>query len=263
MSSRACARSAAVVAERARARTASSGVSPPGAGPAKPRTATSRSSPSRPMACSSRRSTAWATAATPRVAARTAGRVVRERPSRDLVLAGRALPRRPARHPRSGHQPGLRVPAERHDDLAGRRQRRGTGARAGLRPPRDRRARSRSGSGVLGHELPSVRAATLDVRPGDVLVLATDGIQAALRGLARRLRLGAGDHRTDPGRAQKAHGRCAGGGCPLPRAAPMTGAGGMGAASFSGGVCVRPARTTPRIPASGSSGWRTSSGARR
>ena len=35
------------------------------------------------------------------------------------------------------------------------------------------------GSGVPGHELPSVRTATLDVRPGDVLVLATDGIEAA------------------------------------------------------------------------------------
>jgi negative regulator of sigma-B (phosphoserine phosphatase) len=35
------------------------------------------------------------------------------------------------------------------------------------------------GSGVLGHELPRVRTATLDVRPGDVLVLATDGIEAA------------------------------------------------------------------------------------
>ena len=31
-------------------------------------------------------------------------------------------------------------------------------------------------SGVPGHELPKVRSATLDVRPGDVLVLATDGV---------------------------------------------------------------------------------------
>jgi hypothetical protein len=35
-----------------------------------------------------------------------------------------------------------------------------------------------AGSGVLGHELPAVKTATLDVRPGDVLVLATDGIEA-------------------------------------------------------------------------------------
>ena len=35
------------------------------------------------------------------------------------------------------------------------------------------------GSGVPGHQLPSVRTATIDVQPGDVLVLATDGIEAA------------------------------------------------------------------------------------
>jgi negative regulator of sigma-B (phosphoserine phosphatase) len=34
-------------------------------------------------------------------------------------------------------------------------------------------------SGVPGHELPPVRPATLEMRPGDVLVLATDGIDAA------------------------------------------------------------------------------------
>jgi phosphoserine phosphatase RsbX len=35
------------------------------------------------------------------------------------------------------------------------------------------------GRGVPGHELPPVSAATLDVRRGDVLVLATDGIASA------------------------------------------------------------------------------------
>jgi phosphoserine phosphatase RsbX len=34
------------------------------------------------------------------------------------------------------------------------------------------------GSGILGHELPSVRPAALDVRAGDVLILATDGVEA-------------------------------------------------------------------------------------
>jgi negative regulator of sigma-B (phosphoserine phosphatase) len=34
-------------------------------------------------------------------------------------------------------------------------------------------------SGVPGHELPAVQATTLALRPGDVLVLATDGIQRA------------------------------------------------------------------------------------
>jgi phosphoserine phosphatase RsbX len=35
------------------------------------------------------------------------------------------------------------------------------------------------GRGVAGHELPPVSAATIDVRPGDVLLLATDGIAAS------------------------------------------------------------------------------------
>jgi hypothetical protein len=34
-------------------------------------------------------------------------------------------------------------------------------------------------NGVPGHELPGLTAATLDIRPGDLLVLATDGIDAA------------------------------------------------------------------------------------
>ena len=55
-------------------------------------------------------------------------------------------------------------------------------------------------SGIPGHELPSVRAATLDVRPGDVLVLATDGIEAAFGDSLDISGLDAGDHRPDPGR---------------------------------------------------------------
>ena len=35
------------------------------------------------------------------------------------------------------------------------------------------------GSGLPGHELPAVRTASIELRPGDVLVLATDGIKAA------------------------------------------------------------------------------------
>ena len=34
-------------------------------------------------------------------------------------------------------------------------------------------------SGVAGHELPSVRTMTLDLQPGDVVVLATDGVDGA------------------------------------------------------------------------------------
>ena len=41
------------------------------------------------------------------------------------------------------------------------------------------KARLAIGGGVLGHELPGVSIATVDVRPGDVLILATDGIEPA------------------------------------------------------------------------------------
>jgi phosphoserine phosphatase RsbX len=34
------------------------------------------------------------------------------------------------------------------------------------------------GRGVPGHELPAVRAATMTVQPGDVLLFATDGVDA-------------------------------------------------------------------------------------
>ena len=35
------------------------------------------------------------------------------------------------------------------------------------------------GNGVPGHELPPVRATRIDLRPGDVIVLATDGVESA------------------------------------------------------------------------------------
>jgi negative regulator of sigma-B (phosphoserine phosphatase) len=35
------------------------------------------------------------------------------------------------------------------------------------------------GRGIPGHELPTMRTATIDVAPGDILVLATDGIEPA------------------------------------------------------------------------------------
>jgi phosphoserine phosphatase RsbX len=35
------------------------------------------------------------------------------------------------------------------------------------------------GSGIAGHELPSVKTTTLDLRTGDVVVLATDGVDVA------------------------------------------------------------------------------------
>jgi negative regulator of sigma-B (phosphoserine phosphatase) len=59
----------------------------------------------------------------------------------------------------------------------------GVGSVEGRVLSRDPAASRRMGSlalgrGVPGHELPALGAATLDVRPGDVLVLATDGIAA-------------------------------------------------------------------------------------
>ena len=82
------------------------------------------------------------------------------------------------------------------------------------------------GNGVPGHELPPVRAATLELRTGDVLVLATDGVDAVLRRLARHLRLDPGDQRAHPGRPLEADGRRPRGGGPLPgRAAMNAGAG--------------------------------------
>jgi phosphoserine phosphatase RsbX len=49
-------------------------------------------------------------------------------------------------------------------------------AEAGERGPK---ASLSLGRGLPGHELPAVSTATVDVRPGDVLLLATDGIAAA------------------------------------------------------------------------------------
>ena len=111
-------------------------------------------------------------------AAGLAGEVVREKPSRDLVvLAERchsAL--RGTRgaaislafiSPSEGTMTWLGV-----GNVEGRVL---SGDPSAMRP----KASLALGSGIPGHELPSVRTATLDVRPGDLLVLATDGIEAA------------------------------------------------------------------------------------
>ena len=111
-------------------------------------------------------------------AAGLAGEVVRERPSRNLVvLAERchsAL--RGTRgaaislafiSPSEGTMTWLGV-----GNVEGRVL---SGDPSAMRP----KASLALGNGIPGHELPSVRTATLDVRPGDLLVLATDGIEAA------------------------------------------------------------------------------------
>jgi negative regulator of sigma-B (phosphoserine phosphatase) len=111
-------------------------------------------------------------------AAGLAGEVIRERPSRDLVLLAErchsAL--RGTRgaaislafiSPSEGTMTWLGV-----GNVEGRVL---SGDPSAMRP----KASLTLGSGIPGHELPSVRTATLDVRPGDLLVLATDGIEAA------------------------------------------------------------------------------------
>lgn len=63
------------------------------------------------------------------------------------------------------------------------------------------------GRGVPGHELPTVRTAMLDMRPGDVLVLATDGIETTFadsldlsgssQAISERILAGHWNHRDD------------------------------------------------------------------
>jgi phosphoserine phosphatase RsbX len=111
-------------------------------------------------------------------AARTAGQVVRERPSQDLVrLVERC--HRALRDTR-----GAAISLAFISPVKSTMTWLGVGNVEGRVLSSERSAaRPKSslalGSGVLGHELPSVRTATLDVRPGDLLVLATDGIEVA------------------------------------------------------------------------------------
>ena len=107
-----------------------------------------------------------------------AGRVVSARPSRDLVLLAERCHN--ALRDTRGAAIGLAFvsPSEGTMTWLGIGNVEGrvlSGTPSATRPKNS----LAPGSGVLGHELPSVRATTLDVLPGDVLVLATDGIQSA------------------------------------------------------------------------------------
>ena len=80
------------------------------------------------------------------------------------------------------------------------------------------------GSGVPGHELPRMRTATLDLRPGDVLVLATDGIGPAF---ADSLDISGSPQAISErimAQYRKPTRRRSGGRGPLPRAAAVTAA---------------------------------------
>jgi phosphoserine phosphatase RsbX len=111
-------------------------------------------------------------------AARTAAEIVRRHPSRDLVLLVERC------HEALKGTRGAAIslafvsPSERGVTWLG------VGNVEGRVLSGDPSATRPKGSlvlerGVAGHELPALRAAALAVRPGDVLVLATDGIHAA------------------------------------------------------------------------------------
>jgi phosphoserine phosphatase RsbX len=109
-------------------------------------------------------------------AARKAGEVVREHPSHDLVhLAQRC---HAALRGTRGAAISLAFISARDSTMTWL----GIGNVEGRVLSGDPSARRPKGSlplgsGIPGHQLPTVTTATLDVRPGDVLVLATDGIE--------------------------------------------------------------------------------------
>jgi phosphoserine phosphatase RsbX len=111
-------------------------------------------------------------------AARLAGEVLRERPSRDLVLLAQRC-HSALRGTRGAAITLAFISASEGTmtwlgvgNVEGRVL---SGDRSTMRP----KGSLALGSGIPGHELPRVRTATLDVRPGDLLILATDGIEAA------------------------------------------------------------------------------------
>jgi hypothetical protein len=111
-------------------------------------------------------------------AARRAANVVREHPGRDLVLLVERC--HAALRGTRGAAISLAFvsPATSGMTWAGVGNVEGrlvSGDPAATRP----KASLALGNGVPGHQLPSVRTATLEVRPGDVVVLATDGIAPA------------------------------------------------------------------------------------
>jgi phosphoserine phosphatase RsbX len=109
-------------------------------------------------------------------AARTAAQVVRARPSQDLVLLVQRC--HAALRGTRGAAISLAFVSEGGVTWLGVGSVEGrvlSGDPSVMRPT----GSLALGSGVPGHELPVVRTATLAVRPGDVLVLATDGIKAS------------------------------------------------------------------------------------
>jgi hypothetical protein len=112
------------------------------------------------------------------VAARRAGEVVRTQPTHDLVYLARAC--HDALRDTRGAAISLAFVSSRDGNVTwlgvGNVEGRMLSGAPSLTRPKGSLA---PGNGVLGHELPAVRATTLDLLPGDVLVLATDGIEPA------------------------------------------------------------------------------------
>jgi serine phosphatase RsbU (regulator of sigma subunit) len=110
-------------------------------------------------------------------AARTAGEVVRRTPSQDLVQLTERC--HSALRDTRGAAISLAFIAPRTSTVTwvgvGNVEGRVLSGDVSVSRPKGALA---LGNGIPGHELPSVRAATLDMRPGDVLILATDGIDA-------------------------------------------------------------------------------------
>jgi negative regulator of sigma-B (phosphoserine phosphatase) len=111
-------------------------------------------------------------------AARAAGRVVRERPSRDLVLLVERC--HSALRNTRGAAISLAFVSPAEDTMTWVGVGNVEGRVVSADPSATRLKGSLAlGSGIPGHQLPRVRATTINVRPGDVLLLATDGIEAA------------------------------------------------------------------------------------
>ncbi len=124
-------------------------------------------------------------------AARRAGDVVRENPSPDLVLMAERCHR--ALRDTRGAAISLAFVSPVENAMTWL----GVGSVEGRVLSGDPSATRLKGSlalgnGIPGHQLPGVRTARIDVMPGDVLVLATDGIRGPVWGLARHLRLDSG-----------------------------------------------------------------------
>jgi negative regulator of sigma-B (phosphoserine phosphatase) len=111
-------------------------------------------------------------------AARRAGDVVRDKPSRDLILLVERC------HSALQDTRGAAISLAFVSSPEGTVTWLGVGGVAGrvlIGDPSASRPQVSLAprSGIAGHELPDLTTATLDLRRGDVLVLATDGIEAA------------------------------------------------------------------------------------